>query len=102
MHQPLDVSIFGPMKKAWRNILQEEAVNRKEPTLPKSEFPQLLTKLVQNFGDICEQNLKSGFKSCGIHPLDKYQVLRKLTGYKEDDSDVSGVPSHVVTESYHL
>jgi hypothetical protein len=50
--QPLDVAVFGPMKRYWREILREwkEDCARRNvsyTTLPKQEFPKLLKKLMQ-------------------------------------------------------
>ena len=76
--QPLDVAVFAPMKKHWRKVMADwKKQSRSSKPLPKEIFPILLTKLVnsmQNLPDL----LKSGFQTCGLHPLDRRQILMKL------------------------
>lgn len=77
--QPLDVSVFGPMKRTWRKILNEwKLQNRRESTLPKSQFPGLLNKLMMTINPTLSENIKSGFAGCGICPFDPQRVLNKL------------------------
>ena len=76
--QPLDVAVFAPMKKHWRKVMADwKKQSRSSKPFPKEIFPILLTKLVnsmQNLPDL----LKSGFQTCGLHPLDRRQILMKL------------------------
>ncbi|CAH2085950.1 unnamed protein product [Euphydryas editha] len=44
----------------------------------KSSFPVLLTKLLADLEENCEQNLKAEFKKCGIHPIDVMPLLERL------------------------
>ncbi|CAH2099802.1 unnamed protein product [Euphydryas editha] len=67
--QPLDVAFFRPVKIGWRNIL----ANWKANTQGSRE--KLLADLEEN----CEQNLKTGFKKCGIHPIDVMPLLERLS-----------------------
>jgi hypothetical protein len=54
--QPLDVAVFGPMKRRWREVLtswKEECVRhgRNYATIPKHCFPGLLRQLLEkDFG----------------------------------------------------
>ena len=78
MLQPLDVAYFAPLKKAWRRILSEWKLTpegRNQGTLTKKQYPPLLKKLIivldaQNG----RENLKSGFRKCGLVPFDPSQV----------------------------
>ncbi|KAB0804870.1 hypothetical protein PPYR_01840 [Photinus pyralis] len=74
--QPLDVAFFAPMKKAWREILREWK-NKNRGCIPKSDFPRLFNKCIKNIENI-ENNIKSGFRGCGIIPLDPNVVLSKI------------------------
>ena len=47
----------------------------KESSVPKTVFPRLLKGLTD---DLNNENLVSGFKKCGIYPLDRNQVLNCL------------------------
>lgn len=77
--QPLDVAVFGPLKKKWRAVLtQWKAKNR--GVVPKTEFPSLIHKLLQAMQPTMSQNIKSGFESCGIIPFNPDKVKNKLIG----------------------
>ena len=47
--QPLDVAIFGPVKRIWRAVLQDWRVANPKgaATLPKEVFPNLLRKTIE-------------------------------------------------------
>ena len=77
--QPLDVSFFTPLKKQWRKQLED--YRRKYPSsssLDKSQFPSMLNKLIDSLGMRSSQNLISGFRACGIAPLDREAMLKKF------------------------
>lgn len=80
--QPLDVAVFRPVKVSWKVILEQW---RKDThfsgLIPKEQFPLLLSRL---FKKINRDNLSSGFKACGIVPLDRGQVLKRLPGCNRD------------------
>uniref|UniRef100_A0A0A9YD57 Tigger transposable element-derived protein 2 n=1 Tax=Lygus hesperus TaxID=30085 RepID=A0A0A9YD57_LYGHE len=79
--QPLDVGFFGPLKKVWRKVLNDwkkSPRGRQFNSLPKSEFPKMLKKLLEEMGPKIEDDLKGGFKGAGIQPLDRQNVLKRL------------------------
>lgn len=92
--QPLDVAFFAPMKILWRSILTEwkESKSRsKFPTIPKDLFPTLLKELMVKLEENKAHNLRSGFKKCGIYPLDKHVLLDRLPQNLSDvNSDIVG------------
>ncbi|XP_072384619.1 uncharacterized protein [Diabrotica undecimpunctata] len=91
--QPLDVAYFRPMKIAWRNILVEyKTLNVNTNLIPKGTFPTLLKKLVEIISVNGEKNLESGFRKCGISPLNAEKVLTRIPNYK---TDATQVPSRV-------
>ena len=74
--QPLDVAFFRPLKIKWRKILNDwKRSHPKEISVPWTTFPRLLKALTD---DLNKENLVSGFKKCGIYPLDRNQVLNCL------------------------
>ncbi|VEN60718.1 unnamed protein product [Callosobruchus maculatus] len=80
--QPLDVAHFRPMKIQWRKILdtwKESSRGSRYTTIPKEEFPSLLKSLMQTLEEKSSENLKSGFRKCGIFPSNREQVLNRLT-----------------------
>ena len=82
--QPLDVSVFRPAKLHWRQILQRWRMeSRSRGTLPKTQFPLLLSSLCSQLEG---KNLVSGFRACGIVPLDASQVLKRIPTQNADTS----------------
>lgn len=75
--QPLDVGVFRPVKNAWRQLLLNWKIKNKG-VLPKTEFPRMITKLLDKLQPNMSQNIKSGFASSGIFPTDRNRVLTKL------------------------
>lgn len=85
--QPLDVAFFRPLKMSWRLILEEwkNGPGRYEATIPKDKFPALLKKLLET----CKpENVISGFRKCGIIPLDRQQVLKMIPS-----ADIPAIPN---------
>ena len=78
--QPLDVCFFRPMKMAWRPILEKwkKGPGRKQASVPKDIFPQLLRELTVKLEDSANENIISGFRKCGIVPIDRSKVLDRL------------------------
>ncbi|XP_052738248.1 uncharacterized protein LOC128198204 [Bicyclus anynana] len=77
--QPLDLSLFGPMKKHWRTILlQYKLANQNAATINKCHFPQLLKQLIDKLQISNENNLKSGFKAAGIFPFNASKVTQNI------------------------
>ena len=59
--QPLDVSVFRPVKRMWRNILQNwRKESQSRGTIPKETFPTLLYRVFRNLD---AKNLISGFRA---------------------------------------
>ncbi|XP_063242135.1 uncharacterized protein LOC134542111 [Bacillus rossius redtenbacheri] len=90
--QPLDVAFFRPMKVKWREILNEwktTPYGRCCGTIPKQDFPGLLSTLMKSISERAETNLKSGFRKCGIFPLKPEEVLNRLC-----DSAMDKLPNY--------
>ena len=77
--QPLDVVVFGPMKKVWRKVLDgwKKETCRSGP-FPKEVFPILLNKLWVIMEDTFPSYLTSGSETCGLYPLNQDEILKKL------------------------
>ena len=78
--QPLDVAVYGPMKKAWRKVLTEwkKGPGKYYTAMQKQWFPTLLFDLLNEM-DNREQLVVAGFRATGIYPMDKERILRKIT-----------------------
>lgn len=74
--QPLDVSVFHPLKVCWRRILEQWRIqSRHSGCIPKTQLPGLLARLWKKLnGD----HLMSGFSKAGIYPCDRTKVLQEI------------------------
>ncbi|XP_022177641.1 uncharacterized protein LOC111038724 [Myzus persicae] len=84
--QPLDVAVFRPIKRCWRNTLDTWKV-KNSGTIPKSEFPKLLRNTLESLSETMQNNIKSGFSATGIYPFNKQKVLNKVPSRSENNDD---------------
>ena len=77
--QPLDVAVYGPMKRVWREVLTDwkKGQGKHYTALPKHAFPGLLYNLLEGMENFSEL-AKSGFRACGIYPLNRNRIIAKL------------------------
>jgi hypothetical protein len=69
------------MKIKWRQILlrYKTKKNGSSVGIPKADFPKLLKEVLQCLEEgNGTENMKSGFKKCGIYPLNRNEVLQRL------------------------
>jgi hypothetical protein len=75
--QPLDVGVFGPMKRAWRQQLQK--YSDRDPAaklLMKSAFPGMLKELFSSLNT--KEYLPRAFEKCGLYPINRTKVLERI------------------------
>ncbi|KAG5871795.1 hypothetical protein JTB14_023478 [Gonioctena quinquepunctata] len=96
--QHLDVSVFRPIKTAWRQILQRWKKNNRG-VVRKDVFPRLLNQALNHVEASGEKNIKSGFEATGICPLNRKKVLLdKLP--KTDEPALPGDMVHSLKEIF--
>ena len=71
---------FGPLKRAWREALVdwEKCEGCQFTVTPKKWFPRLLAQLFEKIKNSVKTNIISGFRKCGILPLNKHDILMKM------------------------
>ncbi|KAJ8930692.1 hypothetical protein NQ314_016482 [Rhamnusium bicolor] len=79
--QPLDVEFLRNLKIAWRKVLSdwkdtEEGI--RNTNIQKQNFPPLLSKMMNILAPNIEDNLKSGFRKCGIAPTNVQELLKRI------------------------
>ena len=95
--QPLDVSVFRPLKRVWKQILEERkrACKGRASGIPKDIFPMLLEFLHD------ADNLKSGFEKCGLCFVlnkEKFAFLPSTSGESFiNDESMSSVNESLVS-----
>ena len=78
LFQPLDVSVFAPIKSTWRKELENWQQESRVVSLPKEHFPLHLKRMYNACLDTFPKNLENGFRTCGLYPLNRNEVLREL------------------------
>lgn len=77
--QPLDVALFAPMKRKWREILHSyKTKNPNISAVQKPKFPALMKRLLSLMSDTIHTNMISGFRATGIYPINREVVKLKL------------------------
>ena len=85
--QVLDVAVVGPMKRMWRDVLSAwRSEFRRTGDISKEIFPSLMEKLDRKVRETVSENLKSGFRACGIYPLDRNEALKRLPDYANNST----------------
>ncbi|KAK3911597.1 Jerky protein homolog-like [Frankliniella fusca] len=77
--QPLDVSFFRPLKEAWRKELDD--FKKKKSRRMKSALERIAAN--------SSKTIQSGFRACGIIPLDPESVLKRLPSEGHEDTTKS-------------
>lgn len=90
--QPLDVGVYGPMKRAWRNILEQWKMGPggQYIVLPRQFFPYLLSELMDKL-DLSNLAIKA-FAGCGIVPYNPDKIVKKV---RKDLPDLDTTREHV-------
>ena len=90
--QPLDVSVFSPVKDVWRKILKEYQLGTCAATVTKEDFPRLISKLWEI--SFLPGHLRSGFLKCGLCPLRREAIssgkLSKALPHKKPSTEKGG------------
>ena len=94
--QPLDVAVFGPLKRVWRRKVKEYKLTMHASKITKHDFPALLSSLFHE--SVLPEHLVSGFRATGIHPLSK----EAIKPYKLEASAMFAPEEHQQMLAEHL
>ena len=70
--QPLDVSVFGPLKKHWAYACQKYMEKNPNKVVTRSQFSKLLNEAwmeTMKPASVC-----AGFRTCGVYPFDRNAI----------------------------
>ena len=70
--QPLDVGVYGPVKQAWKRILNTYKMKTCAANIGKEEFPGLLQQLWES--SFKESHLIGGFRETGLYPFNQSAI----------------------------
>lgn len=65
--QPLDVAVFGPLKKEWASAVRKWRLTADEERLTKFNFALLLRQVMDN--TVKPETVVNGFRRCGLSPF---------------------------------
>lgn len=65
--QPMDVSMFSPLKVHWKKQIQLYRIEKEVPSISKHDFAPLLEKVFNDMDLVTI--LSHGFQVCGLHPF---------------------------------
>ena len=89
--QPLDKSIFKPLKSAFANALKSVTFARQDFTLSKSDFPRMFT---EPYDKTCTPfRVKQSFADAGICPFDPSKIKVDVLGPSEHFQVTTTPPS---------
>lgn len=99
MLQPLDVAVFSPLKQSWLKYVRKWRIEHNWEDITKFNLPAALHDILLNDPQFAE-NVRAGFKTCGLYPFDPNQVNYKRV-IKGQQTNVERANVQVV-ETSHL
>ena len=94
--QPLDKTVFGPLKVYWWQECQNFMARNPGTVITRGDFNEIFSRAW--FHGLTSANVLSAFKATGIHPLDRYAVQipgednKKKTLPAKASSDIAFLP----------
>lgn len=82
--------MFRPLKIAWRKVLsdwKDSAEGTRCTNIQKQHFPPLLKKMMEILAPTVADNLTSGFRKCGIVPLNVEELLNRIPSIENCNVD---------------
>jgi len=94
IQQPLDVAIFGPLKKEWAKEVHDWRM-KSEDSLTKYDFAPLLNQVINT--RLTKETVKNGFRTTGLFPWDSSAIDYSKCITKEVENEVELVVEPVTT-----
>lgn len=83
--QPLDVAVFGPLKKEWTKAVKQWEQQHQDEVLTQVNFAEVALPVY--FTHVTPAKIKAGFEKCGLVPFDPerpdYSKLEATAAQKE-------------------
>ena len=95
--QPLDVGVYGHVKKEWRKILKDHYGVTSQQNVDKIFFPKLLNKLFAVGFRASDAIL--GFCKTGLYPLNKNVISKKDTAIGETFAETISIENENLNET---
>lgn len=90
MMQPLDVAVFGPLKKKWTKGAKEYEHKHPDEMITQVNFAEVFLPIY--YEAISTENIKAGFAKCGLCPFDAdapdYTKVGSASAQQEEPSTI--------------
>ena len=80
--QPLDVSVFGPLKQNYKKLLSEKT-RFSTYNIDKTDFISLIQKAIRQ--GISSRNIQSAWRATGFIPYNPAVVFQKISVHSKDN-----------------
>jgi hypothetical protein len=67
--QPLDVAVFGPLKRQWVKVVRDWEVEHDQAVFGKLDFAELFMPFYMQHATV--ENIANGFRKCGLHLMNE-------------------------------
>ena len=94
--QPLDVAVFGPLKKKWARAVHKWKLEHNEVSISKLHLPKLLDEILAS--ELSQETLINGFRACGLFPFTPLSVDYSKCG--PEQQSLASQDSVVVDEKH--
>lgn len=85
LYQPLDVGVFGPLKRAYKSSMKELQLKVNKKDLKEKDYTNLLYQAC--LSSVTKDNILGGFHGSCIYPVDKECALAKLKPEEKKNSN---------------
>ena len=99
--QPMDTSVFGPLKAHWKNACHEFMQNNPGKVVTKYQFSPLLNQAWLK--TMTPSVIINGFRYCGVYPLNSQAIFDRcetVSGFTAPNSAPSCSTTSVVEETF--
>lgn len=102
--QPLDVSLFRPMKIEWKRTMNEWRIHNAPEKLKREDFAEVMKTAIDRMNFL--STIKNGFEKCGLFPFSKdainYDLISTENKVSEDKPEEEHVSSVCKDHLIHL
>ncbi|XP_076666524.1 uncharacterized protein LOC143368051 [Andrena cerasifolii] len=98
--QPMDVTMFSPLKAHWRKEVNAYRIENHVLSVAKHDFAVLLANVFTKMD--LKTILSNGFSACGLHPfvIDKLDLSKVFIRSKNNDSETTTNQEPSLIESF--
>ncbi|GAB0086563.1 HTH CenpB-type DNA-binding domain [Sergentomyia squamirostris] len=102
--QPLDLTVFGPFKEFCSTAYEQWMTENDGELITLDNIVRISAKPLEK--SMSERNIQSGFRKCGVHPLNPAELLALIETLEKEDNltgqaDNSGMSADTASVQSH-